>query len=174
MNPQHTPVRYHTFTIPEGASKFIHVRDSVGKQYTWTPRVQLSAYDQQYTEFIATGSDVEYLIKITDQHTCVTVDTMLLQVLKKKGYYLPTGFTPNGDGLNDVVRPYLVGMKGLKNFSVFNRWGNLVFQTNREGEGWNGKLNGEDLDSGVYIWMLEFYDADNRVVNAKGTVTLIR
>jgi len=174
VNPQHTPVRYHTFTIPEGASKFIHVRDSVGKQYTWTPRVQLSAYDQQYTEFIATGSDVEYLIKITDQHTCVTVDTMLLQVLKKKGYYLPTGFTPNGDGLNDVVRPYLVGMKGLKNFSVFNRWGNLVFQTNREGEGWNGKLNGEDLDSGVYIWMLEFYDADNRVVNTKGTVTLIR
>jgi gliding motility-associated-like protein len=174
VNRQHTPVRYRDITVPQGASHFIHVRDTVGNIYSWIPRLQLSKYDAQYTEFFATGNDVRYLVNITDIHTCVTTDTVLMQVLKKPGYYLPTGFTPNGDGLNDVARPYLVGMKGLKSFSVFNRWGQLVFFTNKEGEGWTGKNNGEDLDTGVYIWMLEFYNNDNKLITEKGTITLIR
>lgn len=174
VNRLHEPVRYRTITVPQGASQYIHVRDSIGSIYNWKPRLQLSRYDAQYTEFFANGNDVQYLIDITDKHTCLTTDTMLMQILKKPGYYLPTGFTPNGDGLNDVVRPYLVGMKALKSFSVFNRWGQLVFFTAKEGEGWNGKLNGEDLDPGVFVWMLEFLNNDNKLVTEKGTITLIR
>ncbi|MCX6317203.1 MAG: gliding motility-associated C-terminal domain-containing protein [Bacteroidetes bacterium] len=173
-NPLHTPVRYRDITVPQNASQFIHVRDTVGKNYSWRPRIQLSNYNAQYTEFFATGNDVLYYIDITDPHTCVTTDTILMQVLKKPGYYLPTAFTPNGDGLNDVVRPYLVGMKSLKSFSVFNRWGQLVFFSTKEGETWNGKNNGEDLDTGVYVWMLEFYNNDGKLITEKGTITLIR
>jgi gliding motility-associated-like protein len=173
-NLMQLPVRYPAITVPQGSSRFIHARDSAGKIFTWKPSVQLSRYTAQYTEFFATGNDVEYLIDIADSHTCITTDTLLMQVLKKPGYYLPTAFTPNGDGLNDIARPYLVGMKGLKNFSVFNRWGQLVFYTTKEGEGWNGKYNGEDLDTGVYIWMLEFYDNSNLLINKKGTITIIR
>lgn len=174
VNRQHIPVRYRDITVPQGSSKFVHVRDSIGNNYRWSPPIQLSRYNTQYTEFFANGNDVQYLIDITDVHTCVTTDTLLMQVLKKPGYYLPTGFTPNGDGLNDVARPYLVGQKSLKSFSVFNRWGSLVFYTTREGEGWDGKYNGENLDTGVYIWMLEFYNNDNRLVTEKGTITIIR
>lgn len=174
VNRQHVPVRYKDITVPQGSSKFIHVRDSIGSNYRWSPPVQLTNYHSQYTEFLANGTDVRYLIDITDPHTCVTTDTLLMQILKKPGYYLPTAFTPNGDGLNDVVRPYLVGMKSLKSFSVFNRWGNLVFYTTREGEAWDGKYNGENLDNGVYIWMLEFYNNDNRLITEKGTITIIR
>ena len=97
-----------------------------------------------------------------------------MQVLKKPGYYLPTAFTPNGDGLNDVAIPYLVGMKGLKSFSVFNRWGNRIFYSVKEGEGWDGKVNGLTQDNGVYVWVLEFYNALNEVVTEKGTITIIR
>ena len=113
-------------------------------------------------------------IDIADAHTCVTTDTLQMLVLKKPGYYLPSAFTPNSDGLNDVVRPYLVGMQSLKSFAIFNRWGKQVYATRTEGEGWDGKFQGIDQPAAVYVWMLEFYDADGRLVTEKGTITLIR
>lgn len=173
-NPSHKPVRYRDITVPQNSSQFIHVRDTVGKIFNWTPAIQLSKYNARYTEFFATGDDVKYLVEITDEHTCVTTDTILMQVLKKPGYYLPTAFTPNADGLNDVAIPYLVGMKGLKSFSVFNRWGIRIFYSEKEGEGWDGKSKGVPQDSGVYVWLLEFYDSRNEVRTEKGTITIIR
>lgn len=174
VNKPKDGIRYKTITVPQGASMYIHVRDSIGKNYLWQPSIQLSRYTTQYTEFFATGNDVDYKIQITDPHTCITTDSLLMQILKKPGYYLPTAFTPNGDGLNDDVRPYLVGMKSLKSFSVFNRWGNLVFFSKKEGEAWNGKSNGVNQDNGVYVWILEFYDSNNKLVTEKGTITIIR
>lgn len=174
-NKQLPGIRYKEITVPQGSSKFIHIRDSlVGSNYTWRPQLQLSSYTTRYTEFYATGNDMEYKIDVADIHTCLTTDTILMRVLKKPGYYLPTAFTPNGDGLNDVVRPYLVGIKSLKSFSVFNRWGTLVFHSVKEGEGWNGKYKGADLDTGVYVWILEFVNNSNQAITEKGTITLIR
>ena len=174
VNVQKPGISYRSITVPQGSSQFIHVRDSIGTIYHWKPSIQLKSYDSRYSEFFATGNDVQYLIDISDIHTCVTTDTMLIQVLKKPGFYLPTAFTPNGDGLNDEVQPYLIGMKGLKSFSVFNRWGNLVFFTNIYGKKWNGKSGGVDQDPGVYVWVIEFYNSDNKKVTEKGTITLIR
>ncbi|HEY6062668.1 MAG TPA: gliding motility-associated C-terminal domain-containing protein [Chitinophagaceae bacterium] len=172
-NVQKPGIRYRDVTVPEGSSQFIHVRDSIGTIFNWHPQLQLSRYDARYTEFHAVD-DVKYLIDISDVHTCVTIDTMQMLVLKKPGFYLPTAFTPNGDGLNDEVQPYLIGMKGLISFSVFNRWGNLVFYTNIYGKKWNGKFQGVDQNPGVYVWILEFYDSNNKKVTEKGTITLIR
>lgn len=166
--------RYRELTVPQGSAAYMHARDIPGSVYAWKPQVQLSSYNTRYTEFYATGNDVLYLIEITNKHNCVTTDTMLVQVLKKTGYYLPTGFTPNGDGLNDIVRPYLVGMKSLKSFSIFNRWGDRLFHTTKTGEGWNGKLNGVAQNAGVYVWILEFFDTNDKLVVEKGTLTLIR
>jgi len=72
------------------------------------------------------------------------------------------------------VKPYLVGMKGLKSFSVFNRWGSLIFFSKTYGEGWDGKSKGVDQATGMYVWILEFYDANNKLVTEKGMLTLIR
>jgi len=173
VNVQKPGVTYRTITVPQGSSQYIHVRDSIGEVFDWKPHIQLSSYDSRYTQFFATGNDVQYLINISDKHTCVTVDTFLIQVLKKPGYYLPTAFTPN-NGLNDDIQPYLIGMKGLKSFSVFDRWGKHVFFTTTYGKSWDGKLNGVPQPSGVYVWMLEFYNADNLLQKEKGTVTIIR
>lgn len=87
---------------------------------------------------------------------------------------LPTAFTPNKDGKNDILKPSLMASKGLKRFAVYNRWGNLVFSTTREGEGWDGTNKGIALQTDVFVWMLEYINADNRAVIEKGTVTLIR
>lgn len=173
VNKPKDGIRYRDRTLPERATDYLHVRDSVGTIFLWQPRVQLSDYNSRYTKFTAID-DVRYYIQITDPHTCITVDTMQLLVLKKRGYYLPTAFTPNGDGLNDVARPYLVGMKQLKSFSIFNRWGALLFYSNKEGEGWNGKYKGVDQNTGVYVWILEFIDNNDKKVTEKGTITVIR
>jgi gliding motility-associated-like protein len=174
INVQKPGITYRTITVPQGSSQFVHVRDSIGNIYNWRPQLQLSSYNTRYTEFFALTNDVKYLIDISDIHTCVTIDTMQMLVLKKPGFYLPTAFTPNGDGLNDDVQPFLIGMKGLKSFSVFNRWGNLVFYSTRYGETWNGKFKGVVQDPGVYVWILEFYNNDNKKIIERGTITLIR
>jgi gliding motility-associated-like protein len=174
VNDPAAGVRYKTITVPFGSSHLIHIRDTIATNYLWRPQVQLENYDRPYNEFFATGNDVEYKIDMTDIHTCVTTDTILMQILKKPGYYLPTAFTPNGDGLNDVAKPYLIGMKGLKSFSVYNRWGNLIFYTEKYGEGWDGKFKGLNQQPGVYVWMLEFFDENNKKVTEKGVITIIR
>ena len=172
-NVQNPGTTYRTITVPQGYTQFIHARDSVGNIFNWRPKTQLNNYNIQYTKFTAVD-DVKYLIDISDIHTCVTTDTMQILVLKKPGYYLPTAFTPNGDGLNDVAIPYLVDMKSLKSFSVFNRWGNLIFYTNRDGQGWDGKSQGVTQDAGVYVWILEFFNKENKKITEKGTISIIR
>jgi gliding motility-associated-like protein len=176
VNVNQTPasVRYKSLTVPQGSSAFIHVRDFPGGVFDWKPKSNLSRYNNQYTEFYATTNDITYLIDIWDKHNCFATDTMLIQVLKKPGFYLPTAFTPNRDGLNDVVKPYLVGMKSLKSFSIFNRWGDRIFFTAKYGEGWDGKINGVTQNGGVYVWILEFYDTTDKLIVEKGTITLIR
>jgi PKD repeat protein len=128
INKPDDEVRYRNITVPLGSSLSIHVRDTVGNIYSWRPQIHLSNYSESNTEFYALSDDVKYLIDITDAHTCVTTDTLQMLVLKKTGFYLPTAFTPNGDGLNDIAIPYLVGMNSLKSFSVYNRWG-ILFST---------------------------------------------
>jgi gliding motility-associated-like protein len=173
INVSKPGIKYKDITVPEGSTAFIHARDSVGIIFNWSPLVQLNRYDTRYTQFTAIN-DVKYLIRISDIHTCVTTDTLNILVLKKPGFYLPTAFTPNGDGLNDVVKPYLIGMKGLKSFSIFNRWGNRIFYSTTYGQGWDGRYNGEMQNSNVYVWVLEFYNANNELQKEKGTITLIR
>jgi gliding motility-associated-like protein len=88
--------------------------------------------------------------------------------------YVPTGFTPNGDGRNDVLRPYLAAIKELSFFSVYNRWGQLVFTTNQPGNGWDGTINGIQQPVGTYVWRLKAVDVVGNVYIRQGTTTLIR
>jgi len=87
---------------------------------------------------------------------------------------MPTAFTPNRDGKNDELKPYLPGAKGLKRFAVYNRWGNLVFATTKEGQGWDGTYNGKPLQTAVFVWTIEYIDKENKTQVRKGTVTLIQ
>ncbi len=137
VNKPKEGIQYRNITIAEGAREFIHARSGVGNIYNWQPQLQLSSYSTQYTQFTAVD-DVLYKITITDPHTCITVDTLQMLVLKKPGYYLASAFTPNGDGRNDFAIPYLVGMKGLKSFTVFNRGGLRLFSTTTYLHGWDG------------------------------------
>ncbi len=88
--------------------------------------------------------------------------------------FVPTAFTPNGDGLNDAVRPICVGIRRIIYFSVYNRWGQLVFTTTEDRKGWDGRISGVLQSSNVFVWMVKAEDYLGNKVFLKGTVALIR
>ncbi|MBL7747046.1 MAG: gliding motility-associated C-terminal domain-containing protein, partial [Chitinophagaceae bacterium] len=95
-------------------------------------------------------------------------------VYKGPEIYVPSGFTPDGNGLNDMLRPIPVGIKEFRFFRLFNRWGQLVFTTPDPRRGWDGRINGVPQPSGTFIWMAEAIDYKGNLITRKGTVTIIR
>ncbi|HEY6063643.1 MAG TPA: gliding motility-associated C-terminal domain-containing protein [Chitinophagaceae bacterium] len=88
---------------------------------------------------------------------------------------VPNAFTPNNDGLNDYFQPHNALKADNYEFKVYNRWGQLVFQSNNWRDKWDGKINGVLQPTAVYVWMLRYTNRDTRQpVFKKGTVTLIR
>jgi len=88
---------------------------------------------------------------------------------------VPTAFTPNGDGLNDFLRPNNAIKADNLEFKVYNRWGQLVFASHNWQERWDGKINGVPQGTGVYVWFLSYTHHDSgQKIFQKGTTTLIR
>lgn len=90
---------------------------------------------------------------------------------------IPNAFTPNGDGINDYFFPRQLLSGNVSGFymQVFNRWGQLIFETTHaNGRGWDGKFNGQDQPGGVYIYWINVTFDNNRQEQYKGNVSLIR
>ena len=90
--------------------------------------------------------------------------------------FVPSAFTPNNDGLNDRFAPGVqcASVKDFQ-FQVFNRYGNVVYRSAEPYKGWDGKIGNQEAPSGVYVWMLEYRNPNNKqVFKQKGTVVLIR
>ncbi len=88
--------------------------------------------------------------------------------------YVPRVFSPNGDGTNDVLKPILVGIANFHYFSVYNRWGNLIFTTQDPNAGWDGRFKGVPQPVETYLWMAEGIDNKGKRVIQKGMVSLVR
>lgn len=88
---------------------------------------------------------------------------------------LPTAFSPNGDGHNDIFRLKQTCGFVISDFIIYNRWGQIVFQTKSSTEGWDGSYKGNEAEAGVYIYMLSGYiDNADKEINMQGNVTLLR
>ena len=87
--------------------------------------------------------------------------------------YIPDAFTPNGDGNNDVllVRGRFITTMQLK---VFDRWGELVFETTDQDVGWDGTYKGKPVDPAVFVYWLKAVCADGQSFLKKGNITVIR
>lgn len=116
----------------------------------------------------------EIKLKVRSSFGCEDSVSQVFEIVENCHIDIPTAFTPNNDGLNDVFKPFLNGIKTLRRFIVYDRWGNAVYQTTVIDEGWDGKYKGVALETGLFVWIIEYdsYDRDNIVL--KGTVTLIR
>lgn len=144
--------------------------------FNWTPSFNLSnpSVDNPILTAGNIGDSIVYKVTATSAAGCIGEGYVRLRVYKGPDIYVPTAFTPNGDGKNDRFYPFPVGIKAINYFKVFNRWGQEVFSSNVLYKGWDGKYNGMDQASGVYVWMAQAVDKDNKLITKKGTVTLIR
>lgn len=141
--------------------------------YSWTPGSFLS--NPNIASPVATlTADQRFIVTGTTPAGCVGMDDILIKVYKGPDIYVPSGFTPNNDGLNDVVGPIPVGIQQFKFFRVYNRWGQLVFSTNDPGRRWDGKVAGVMQASGTFVWMAEGVDYKGNLVSRKGVITIIQ
>ncbi len=146
---------------------------SGGTNYVWSPAGPLN------NPFIANpmailNADTYFRVTVTDAIGCTDDDDVFIKVYEGPMYYVPNAFTPNADGSNDIFRPIPVGIQSTEYFRVFNRYGELMFQTNKWMDGWDGTLKGKAAASGTYAWMIKGIDKNGRIVEMKGTVILIR
>ena len=145
--------------------------------YTWSPVTGLN--NAQISNPVAilpsTIDSIRYTVKAETPEGCVGYDDILVIVFKTlPDIFVPSAFTPNGDGLNDNIKPILVGMKEFKFFNIFNRYGQLIFSTNEIGKGWDGTFKGEKQGSGTFVYQAQAIDYLGKTVDKKGTIVLIR
>ena len=127
-----------------------------------------------YTPLFRGPTEQLYTVEITTTTGCVTVDTQMVKIVPHADIYVPSAFTPNDDERNDMLRPTLMGIKELHYFRIFNRWGQLMYETKTNYDGWDGKYKGAALPTQVVVWIVEGVGVDGRTYTKKGTSTLIR
>ncbi len=146
-----------------------------GTRYTWTPSNYLS--DSSVFNPVGYYPDTgtfTYYVHVVSPYGCQGDDTIKVTVVNQAAFFVPTAFTPNGDGLNDVFRPIAIGYKNLNYFRVFNRWGEEVYYGTDLETGWDGTYNKRQADLGTYFWEISFTDRFGAKGFMKGDVTLLR
>jgi gliding motility-associated-like protein len=146
---------------------------AIGKTAVWNPFTYLN--DPSIFNPVFTGqSEKLYTVRLVTEGGCVTVDTQLVKVFKDINFYVPTAFTPNGDGLNDYLRPVAAGFKEISYFRVYNRWGQLLFDLKWNELGWDGIFKGLPQQTQTVVWIAEGTSADGRLYKQKGNSILLR
>jgi gliding motility-associated-like protein len=167
-------IRYSTLTGNPNQPLQLQAR-TIGSNYTWMPGNGLN--NPGIINPVATlGNQQEYLVRILTSTGCIVTDTVLVQVFKSFNIFVPTAFTPNKDGLNDFLKPIMFGIKELKYFRIFNRWGEIVFEIKGVNniQGWNGKINGKNQASANFVWIAEAITEGNQLLKLKGSFILIK
>jgi gliding motility-associated-like protein len=125
------------------------------------------------------GYSITYELIGTDENGCTGNDFLNIFVEKPREVLVPTGFTPNNDGLNDVLIVHGDTETLIRSFQIFDRWGSLVFESgnfraNEEAGAWNGRYQNGEAGNGVYVWVVEAEFSDGSTEVFKGQTSLIR
>ncbi|MBK8711689.1 MAG: gliding motility-associated C-terminal domain-containing protein [Niastella sp.] len=144
-----------------------------GVQYVWAPAAVLNnAFAQNPLAILQ--QDTRFTLTVKDIAGCEGWDTVFIKVYAGPTYYVPNAFSPNGDGRNDIFRPIPSGITSTEYFRVFNRLGELVFETNEWLKGWDGFYLGRKQPVGTYVWVIKGKDKNGKIVQQKGTVVLLQ
>lgn len=158
------------------ANQPLQLNASGGFLYTWSPTVGLNnpSVANPVVLLNASHDSVTYKVRV-EKDGCFADDDIKVIVFKTApDIFTPSAFTPNGDGRNDYLKPIAVGMKSVNTFKVFNRWGQVIFNSTVIGRGWDGKFGGKEQSPGTYVYFAEGTDYLGKSIFKKGTVVLIR
>lgn len=155
--------------------------------YTWAPATWLDCNDCAFPKGIL-DRDVQYMVSVTSDSGCVATDSVFISIKDsvpnlltdcEKRLFMPGAFTPNNDKLNDYYFPLAKGIRIITRFSIYNRFGQQVFEArnffpNDPTHGWNGKLHGKDLPVSTYVYLLEAVCEEGETLKQKGNFALLR
>jgi gliding motility-associated-like protein len=174
-------MRYPTVVTDPNTPTQLGARD-LGSNYSylWRPPVGLNTLSSRNPIFNYNKPTLYTITMTPPDGTCPTVDTVQV-ILRdvppnacRPTIDVPKAWSPNGDGHNDVLRPLTIDITELKYFRVFNRWGQLVFETNIIGAGWDGMYGGKPQVMDVYTWTLEAKGCDGQYYKRAGNSALMR
>lgn len=142
--------------------------------YSWAPGYNISNTIGQ-TVWVNPEVTTLYTVSAEKYTGCIVKDSVLVSVKDcPQTFYMPSAFTPNGDGKNDIIKPIITGRIEKYQFEIYNRWGQLVFKSKSHSTGWDGKINGVPQDIGSFVWTCSYKFYDKPAEFKKGTFTLIR
>jgi gliding motility-associated-like protein len=122
-----------------------------------------------------------YDVLVTDENGCTGEASVVINVFKDRPLNVPTGFTPNGDGTNDILRLYGQQVAKIITFEIYDRWGEKVYEAGDydydhldETAGWDGNFRGKPMNPGTFIWFIKVEFIDGTTEAFRGNSTLIR
>lgn len=151
----------------------IELLASGGYLYQWYPAGWLN--NPTLPNPIATPKEpVLYTVAAIGTNGCLNKDSVFVDIDYGRNLFVPTAFSPNGDGRNDVFRVFNINFQKLLEFRVFNRYGHEVFNTLSATDGWDGTFKGVQQDIGTYTYLIRVAYPDGKIETYKGDVTLVR
>ena len=159
-------------TIPLGSSIQLNADSEV--LYYWKPNDGSLNNDNINNPIATPEGTTTYTVFGYDVNGCLDSANVTIFVDSTMTEEMPSGFTPDGDGLNDVFKPVGPQFSRMLDFRVYNRWGQELFSTNDKNHGWDGSFHGVPQDVGVYYYQIIVATADGGNKTYKGNITLIR
>lgn len=155
--------------------EYIYFNATGGDIYTWRPPTYLNNPNiHNPVGYYPDTTRLDYIVHIATETGCEGEDTINVWVVAQSAIFVPTAFSPNGDGKNDILRPIGIGYRNINYFRVFNRWGQQVYYGTKFNEGWDGSYQGAKADIGTYYWVLSINDRFGKEEIIKGDSALIR
>ncbi len=154
----------------------VSTQNYINPVYTWSPVTGLTCADC-FDPSATVDVETVYYVTVSESANahCAAYDSVVIIVTGK--YQMPNAFSPNGDGKNDFFGPVSFGLTTVKDFRIYNRWGELV---HNDITNWDGKLKGKDQPADTYIYYISVETPDaanpgtNKVENSQGAFTLLR
>jgi gliding motility-associated-like protein len=116
-----------------------------------------------------------YWLEVTDNMGCKARETVIVTLKQcMEGFYIPKAFSPNNDGKNDTFKPFVFGNIESYRFTIFSRWGQVVFQSTDPYKGWDGRFQGTQQDSNAFVWICTYKLTGTPEKTEKGSVILVR
>jgi gliding motility-associated-like protein len=172
LNFKLTPHRDTSIIIGEYIDFVIEPQEPY--EYLWTPSTGLSCNNCATARVMPTDS-ITYSLHVNDFNNCFSLDTSFKIFVKDTALYnAPSAFLPEGDEENRILYVRGKGIKQLLSFKIYNRWGNLVFESNDLSKGWDGKFQGKDQPIDTYIYTITIETLSGKILSRKGTVMLLR
>lgn len=171
------PINAHSSaTIDLGEVVTISSGNPNGTSYLWTPNVGLvnSSVQTDSVIDVSPSQTTIYWVTVTDANGCKSRDSVII-ILEAGIIEIPNAFTPNQDGRNDKLELLYTGLVEIEFFRVYNRWGEIIFETTDPTVGWDGTYKNEEQPAGVFTYLIKGIDPTTKLSYMKsGNVTLIK